>query len=175
MAPEPAQSIRKVNCSGFYWSKRWWGGSGISWTMCKSSAPRSRQITTPVPRHSSFYRRDALPAAQPTASKHWRQKKWSVIKGKARQLNRNNELACLAWAHTQHSPLCWWTTAYPADTEERSLRTAHVECRAPRAAPRSRYPYHQCCPACARSGPAHGRETTAIISNSTIDFQQNLG
>ena len=39
---------RKVNQSGFYWSKRWWGGSGISWTICKSSAPRSRQINMPV-------------------------------------------------------------------------------------------------------------------------------
>jgi len=34
------------------------------------SAPRSRQITTPAPHHSVFYRLDALPAAQPTASKH---------------------------------------------------------------------------------------------------------
>ena len=47
-------------------------GSGISWAICKS-ALRSRQITTPVPHHSVFYRPDALPAAQPTASKHWRQ------------------------------------------------------------------------------------------------------
>jgi len=28
------------------------GCSGISWTICKQSAPRSRQITTPTPRHS---------------------------------------------------------------------------------------------------------------------------
>ena len=47
-------------------------GSGINWAICKS-APRSRQITTPAPHHSVFYRLDALPAAQPTASKHWRQ------------------------------------------------------------------------------------------------------
>ena len=47
-------------------------GSGISWAVCKS-APRSRQITTPAPHHSVFYRPDALPAAQPTASKRWRQ------------------------------------------------------------------------------------------------------
>ena len=47
-------------------------GSGISWVICKS-APRSRQITTPAPHHSVFYRPDALSAAQPTASKHWRQ------------------------------------------------------------------------------------------------------
>jgi len=44
-------------------------GSDISWGICKS-APRSRQITTPIPHHSVFYRPDALPAAQPTASKH---------------------------------------------------------------------------------------------------------
>ena len=46
-------------------------GSGISRAICKS-APRSRQITTPAPHHSVFYRPDALPAAQPIASKHWR-------------------------------------------------------------------------------------------------------
>jgi len=38
------------------------------------SSPLSRQITTPAPHHSVFYRPDALPATQPTASKHWRQK-----------------------------------------------------------------------------------------------------
>ena len=47
------------------------GGSGISWAMCKF-APRFRRITTPAPHHSVFYRPDALPATQPTASKHWR-------------------------------------------------------------------------------------------------------
>ena len=46
-------------------------GSGISWVTCKS-ASRSRQTGTPAPHHSVFYRPDALPAAQPTASKHWR-------------------------------------------------------------------------------------------------------
>ena len=45
--------------------------SGISWAICKS-APCSRQITTPAPHRSSFHRSDVLPAAQPTASKHWR-------------------------------------------------------------------------------------------------------
>jgi len=46
-------------------------GSGISWAICKS-APSSRQITMTAPHHSGFYRPDAFPAAQPTASKHWR-------------------------------------------------------------------------------------------------------
>jgi len=44
-------------------------GSGISWAICKS-ASRSRQITMPTPHHSVFYRPDALPATEPTASKH---------------------------------------------------------------------------------------------------------
>jgi len=47
-------------------------GNGIRWVVCKF-APRSRQITMPAPHYSVFYRPDALPAAQPTASKHWRQ------------------------------------------------------------------------------------------------------
>jgi len=29
-------------------------GSGISWTICKQSAPHSRQITTPTLHHSIF-------------------------------------------------------------------------------------------------------------------------
>jgi len=45
-------------------------GSGISWVICKS-APRCRQITIPAPHHSVFYRPDALPAAQPTVSRHF--------------------------------------------------------------------------------------------------------
>jgi len=48
-------------------------GNGISWAIRKT-APRSRQITTPVPHHSVFYGPDALPATQPTVSKHWRRK-----------------------------------------------------------------------------------------------------
>ena len=58
-------------------------GSGISWAICKS-ARRSRQITTPAYHHfnSFFYRSDALPAARPTASKHWRHKKYRQHKNR---------------------------------------------------------------------------------------------
>jgi len=53
-----------------YWSK-------IQWVAVASAGPyacahRSRQITTPAPHHSVFCRPDALSAAQPTVSKHWR-------------------------------------------------------------------------------------------------------
>ena len=43
-------------------------GSGVSWAICKS-APRSRQITTPAPHHSVFYRSDALPATRTNSVK----------------------------------------------------------------------------------------------------------
>ena len=61
-------------------------GSGISWAMCKS-ASRTRQITMPAPHHSVFYRPDALPATQPTASKHWRLT--SRLVGKVKTHGRN--------------------------------------------------------------------------------------
>jgi len=41
-----------------------WDGSGISWIICKHSATRSRQITTPTPHHSIFTGPHALPDAQ---------------------------------------------------------------------------------------------------------------
>jgi len=44
-------------------------GSGISWATRKS-APRPTHISTSAFHHSVFYRPDAHPAAQPTASKH---------------------------------------------------------------------------------------------------------
>jgi len=60
---------RKVKPIWIWLNQETVSGSGISWAMCKS-APHSRQITTPAPHHSVFYRPDALPAAEPTASKH---------------------------------------------------------------------------------------------------------
>ena len=76
-------------------------GSGISWAICKS-APSSRQITMPVPHHSVFYRPDALPAAQPTASKHWRQNIRTNIHTNIQTRNRwhKNE-------NMKHSQLVW--------------------------------------------------------------------
>jgi len=51
---EVSRNQKGKNHYGFYWSKRWRGGIGISWSICKSFAPRSRQITTPIPYHSVF-------------------------------------------------------------------------------------------------------------------------
>ena len=85
-------------------------GSGISWAICKS-APRSRQITTPAT-HSVFYRPNALPAAQPTASKHWSQYRTTTTK----QLLPSTSLCSASdvswdhiWTHTAH--ICCWAPA----------------------------------------------------------------
>ena len=64
-------STRKVKPIWISLKQETVSGSGISWAVCKS-APHSRQITTPALHHSVFYRPDALTAAQPTESKHWR-------------------------------------------------------------------------------------------------------
>ena len=46
-------STRKVKPIWILLKQDTMSGSGISWAICKS-APRSRQITTPVPHHSVF-------------------------------------------------------------------------------------------------------------------------
>ena len=62
-------STRKVKPVWILLKQETVSGSGISWAICKS-APHSRQITMPAPHSPVFYRPDALPAAQPTVSKH---------------------------------------------------------------------------------------------------------
>jgi len=44
----------------------------VSSGALNSTPTKSRQITMLAPHHSVFYRPDALPAAQPIASMHWR-------------------------------------------------------------------------------------------------------
>ena len=70
---------RKVNQSGFYWSKRQWVAAASAGPY--ASLHLAPNDTMPAPHHSVFYRPDALPAAQPTASKHWKLKgcmKWVI-------------------------------------------------------------------------------------------------
>ena len=69
-------------------------GSGISLAECKS-APRSGQITMPAPHYSVFYRPDALPVAQSTASKHWRQK----VVQKNKPLNGRSSSSSHLWRY----------------------------------------------------------------------------
>jgi len=48
------------------------GCSGISWTICKQSAPRCRQITTSTPHHSIFTGQILLLKPYQHCQKHWR-------------------------------------------------------------------------------------------------------
>jgi len=66
--------------------------------MCKST-PRSRHTTIPAPHRSVFYRPDALPAAQPTASKHWRQQ-------------RNTHIVIMAQQHFSFLLHLFWTSVF---------------------------------------------------------------
>ena len=56
------------------------GKTNLDFTETRDSEWKWHQLghmqvcTSPAPHHSSFYRPDALPAAQPTASKHCKQK-----------------------------------------------------------------------------------------------------
>jgi len=66
-------------------------GSGIYWAICEVCT--SSQTTMPTSHHSVFYRPDALPATQPTASKHWRQIK-ALSKRYARHICVFNSRCC---------------------------------------------------------------------------------
>jgi len=74
-------------------------GSGISWAIGKS-APRSRQITTPVPHHSVFTgRMPFLPPNQQRQSTEGKSTEGKVMK----QLIRFQLLTwSVAWVHLPH-------------------------------------------------------------------------
>ena len=104
-------------------------GSGISWAICKS-APCSGQITTPAPHHSVFYRPDALPATQPTVSKHRRHSWFSefteidytasvpitmcyVLSSMSRPIPDKLRHTAVRWMQQNHGPVwlgCHWCT-----------------------------------------------------------------
>jgi len=65
-------STRKIKAIWILLEHETVSGGDLSWAICKS-ASCSRQTTMLAPHHSVLYRPDALPATQPTVSKHWRQ------------------------------------------------------------------------------------------------------
>ena len=72
-------------------TKRWWGGSGISWTICKIANHLHLRYLCQHLIIQFFYRPDALPDAQPTVSKHWRQhgyKQYNTILARTLTVNR---------------------------------------------------------------------------------------
>ena len=87
-------------------------GSGISWAICKQSAPRSRQIATPAPHRSVFYGPDALPAAQPTASKHWRHKSQNIHKIQENYGDTKKGMDLISHNSKHYLPLNWQHADY---------------------------------------------------------------
>jgi len=86
--------------AGVFWSKGWWRWwwqlDYWSYKSCKAP-PKS---SPPTNQHPIFYRPDALPVAQPTVSKYWREKyhiPWT----------------CLPRAHLGVFQLCLWPLIAP--------------------------------------------------------------
>jgi len=88
-------------------------GSGISWAICKYAHCR-RQITMPAFHHSVFYRPDAHPAAQPTASEHWKQNKYYFTYAQLHICTSNLQLMSVK-AIILHS---WWPIQNTASSLE---------------------------------------------------------
>ena len=73
---------REPGLAGVYWSKGWWRWwrqlDYWSYKSCKAPVKSS----LPTNQRPVFYRPDALPVAQPTVSKHWREKyhiRWTCL------------------------------------------------------------------------------------------------
>jgi len=78
------------------------GGSGISWTTCKSFPPRCRQISTPVPHHSLWWARcsswrptDSVKALKELCSDHQKCCGATVSNSKVVEM----EISATVWAH----------------------------------------------------------------------------
>ena len=97
---------------------------GISWTMCKQSAPRSRHITKPTPHHSIFTGQMLFQApnqqCQSTEDKSWRRRQ---IK------NVPPSLLCCCWPNVKGRTAC--AVAQRRGQRGYSVRTAWTHCRVP--------------------------------------------
>ena len=80
-----------------YWSKR-------QWVAVASAGPYASLHLAPAPHHSVFYRPDALPATQPTASKHWRQDHWLTNKAYLSTITVTNISQSFYLQHTHTHP-----------------------------------------------------------------------
>ena len=92
--------------TGFKWDKRWWGFgiNGISWTICKQSAPRSRQITTPTPHHISQFLQASVKCR--LVLPFWYRLSQDVLK--KRPLNGCSSSSSMHWQYT-NTQKCTYT------------------------------------------------------------------
>jgi len=110
------------------------GGSGINWTICKSFAPRSRQITMPVPHHSVFTgQMSFLPPNQQRQStegnKHWRQYEYHALWQLISDTQPRTDSVVFRWwifnkiKHTRLRMLSCWRANLPLQHAELSVST----------------------------------------------------
>jgi len=91
--------------------------------ICTSLQTDNHASTSPL----SFYRPDALTAAQPTASEHWRQ---ISSRRSGRRKPRKNQLARFTWKMSlKWSSLSWWSHSrkweITSDMSSWSMLTMH--------------------------------------------------
>jgi len=122
------------NQSGFWWSKRWWGGSGISWTdnhTCTSSLDflqagcsswRPTNITsTSNQRHKQNY----LPCKMTQTSRYIRQQEWWFPSGVVKEQMRTSvSLPWLASGRASEWPCKKFSSTQPAELK-RCFLVAH--------------------------------------------------
>ena len=82
---------------------------------------------TPTSHHSVFYRPDALPAAQPTVSKHWRKLKHYTVK--ANQVYMSVGCASSTMSHRLQLSLFWYKVwlQFVFDVMQRGRLTLRVQ------------------------------------------------
>ena len=92
---------------GVYWSKGWWRWwwqlDYWSYKSCKAPVKSS----PPANQHPVFYRPDALPVAQPTVSKHWREKyhlPWTWLPWGLPTLSLTTNSSWLPWGRVANLP-----------------------------------------------------------------------
>ena len=73
-------------------------GSGISWAICKSASP-SRQITMPVPHHSSFLQA-RCPSCRPTNAVGWAAGRASELMNNVTIFGKSNPPVLHTYMHT---------------------------------------------------------------------------
>jgi len=80
-------------------------GSGISWTICKQSASRFRQITTPTPHHSIFTGGKLLLTSNQHCQMTEGKQGWSIGNNDSRRAE--SEIESETHAQNSSSPTSW--------------------------------------------------------------------
>ena len=108
---------------------RWASTSEWQWHqlshICKS-APRSTQTATPSPQQCVFYTLDALPAAQPTASKHIHKHTHTYIYIYCHTGYTETCMEAVSICHLENHEIAVWATVWLTHTGYVSMSTNFI-------------------------------------------------